>query len=275
MRGAGKIEMMENSKIEWTHHTANLWWGCTEVHAGCDNCYARVFSNRWNDKLWGNDVPRKEIPSVWKNLAKFQNHAKESGEMHRVFVGSMMDIFEKPMPVIDKAGNLIPSTDTGELRRMLFADITAGLYPNLIFLFLTKRPSNINKYIPEEWLSKAPDNVMFGTSPVDQKTADTLIPQLLKVNGKRFLSVEPQLDSINIQGHLFHNHIDWVIQGGESGHHKRPFNLDWAYYLKQQCHDTMTPYFFKQIDKVQAIPEDLMIRQFPVHNSLTPSHNGR
>lgn len=32
--------MSFDSKIEWTHHTGNLWWGCTNVHSGCDNCYA-------------------------------------------------------------------------------------------------------------------------------------------------------------------------------------------------------------------------------------------
>jgi len=57
--------MAENSKIEWTHHTANLWWGCEEVHEGCDNCYARVFANRFTDNLWGANSVRREIKSVW------------------------------------------------------------------------------------------------------------------------------------------------------------------------------------------------------------------
>ena len=39
--------------------------------------------------------------------------------------------------------------------------------------------------------------------------------------------------------------------------------LDWAKKMKQECFDVGVPYFFKQIDKVQPIPEDLMIRQFP------------
>jgi protein gp37 len=252
--------MAQNSKIEWTHHTVNLWWGCTKVHEGCDNCYAETLSKRWKNDVWGNDKPRKEIRSAWKDLLKYQDLAKEAGEIHRVFVGSMMDIFEKPMPLI---GAAIPEYTTGVLRDRLFGEINLGYYPNLLFLFLTKRPSNINKYIPFHWKENPPDNVMFGTSPVNQETSDKLIPQLLEVNGKRFLSVEPQLDSINIQGFLFNGGIDWVIQGGESGHHKRPFNLDWAYYLKQQCESTNTPYFFKQIDKIKSIPEDLQIRQFP------------
>jgi protein gp37 len=39
--------MAQDSKIEWTHHTANLWSGCTKVHEGCDNCYAETLSHRW------------------------------------------------------------------------------------------------------------------------------------------------------------------------------------------------------------------------------------
>lgn len=76
--------------------------------------------------------------------------------------------------------------------------------------------------------------------------------------------MEPQLESINIEEYLQNGGIDWVIQGGESGPKKRPFNLDWAYDLEQQCRNSNTPYFFKQIDKVLQIPRDLLIREFPV-----------
>jgi protein gp37 len=274
---------MENSKIEWTHHTANLWWGCTEVHAGCDNCYARVFSNRYNEPLWGNDKPRKAIHSVWKNLDKFQRLAKKANTVHRVFVGSMMDIFEKPMPLMNPLDHY---ENTDDLRQELFTRITwddGSLYPNLQFLLLTKRPSNIAKYVPAGWLDNPPKNVMYGTSPVDQETADTLIPQLMKVSGRKFLSIEPQLSPVDLTRYYFQSSdgsypfkglpekhrtkwvhlIDWVIQGGESGHHKRPFDLAWGRDLRDQCKKYGVPYFFKQIDKVQGIPEDLQIRQFP------------
>ena len=42
----------------------------------------------------------------------------------------------------------IPEYTTGVLRDRLFDQISNGWYPNLTFLLLTKRPSNINKYIP-------------------------------------------------------------------------------------------------------------------------------
>ena len=266
---------MQNSKIEWCHHTANLWHGCVEVHEGCDNCYARVLNNRYHkeNSNWGIKAPRLEVKSVWDNLDKYQKLAKAAGEMHRVFVGSMMDIFEKPMPYIlawgKYAGQVFDDKKTDELRNKLFYDVIPAS-PNLMFLLLTKRPSNINKYIPESWRTNPPVNVMFGTSPVNQETADKLIPQLLEVKGKHFLSVEPMLGHVDLYldtirtGNLLEGKVDWVICGGESGAHKRPFNVEWAYSLRDQCKDAGTPFFMKQIDKVQPIPDDLMIREFPV-----------
>ncbi len=254
--------MAKDSPIEWTKHTANLSLGCCKVHKGCDNCYAAALAKRWGNDIWGSDKPRKQVISVWANLLKYQKEAKAACKRHPVFVGSMQDIFEKPMPLIDHKGKNLDIT-TGDLRRKFFENISNGMYPNLMFLLLTKRPSNINKYIPDAWKLCPPANVAFGTSPVDQATANNLIAHLLQVKGKRFLSVEPQLDEITLTPWLQNKSIHWVIQGGESGPKKRPFNTDWARKMRDECKATNTPYFFKQIDKVKEIPADLMVRQFP------------
>lgn len=253
--------MAKNSKIEWTIHTLNFWWGCIEVHVGCDHCYARVLAHRWGHDVWGKDVYRRFIASAFKELEKMQRAAESAGQIHRVFVGSMMDIFEKPMPMIDSSGKLLEST-TGDVRDKFFKEMVPAS-PNLLFLLLTKRPSNINKYIPKNWLSNPPKNVMFGASIVNQKTADSVIKHLSEVNGRKFVSVEPQLEELTLETWLRKKQIDWVIQGGESGPHKRPFDTDWARKLKAECKKTKTPYFFKQIDKVKPIPDDLLIRQLP------------
>jgi protein gp37 len=252
--------MAQNSKIEWTHHTANLWHGCTKVHEGCDNCYAEKLSHRWGNNLWGNYSPRKEIKSVFSDLDKYQKLAKDKNEVHKVFVGSMMDIFEKSMSLVDSTGNESEYQHTGKLRMEFFTRINQGRYSNLLFLLLTKRPSSINNIVPVNWLDKVPENVLIGTSLSVQEHAQRLINMLNQVKGKRFLSIEPQLteiENVDLTG------IDWVIQGGESGHGKRPFNIDWAYTMRDICKAQNVPYFFKQIDKIQEIPEDLLIREFP------------
>jgi protein gp37 len=57
---------------------------------------------------------------------------------------------------------------------------------------------------------------------------------------------------------------DWVIVCGESGHGRRPLNSDWARDLRSQCKEAAVPFFMKQVDKVIPVPDDLLIREFPV-----------
>jgi protein gp37 len=182
-----------------------------------------------------------------------------------------MDIFEKSMRLIDhRKEPAIDASDgspigTEALRQQFFRDIVPAC-PNLIFLLLTKHPSNINKMIPVSWLSNPPKNVMFGASAVDQKTFNQVVKELSKVQGYRFLSVEPQL--AHIEPNQFQlQQIHWIIQGGESGPHRRPFKLTWARDMREHCRRWGVPYFFKQVDKILPIPQNLQIRQFPDYHS--------
>lgn len=249
--------MAENSNIEWTDHTANLWWGCAKVHTGCKNCYAETLANRFGGNIWGEKTERKRILNTFKDLNKFQRQAAKAHRKDRVFVGSMMDIFEENKFLLNPSDEF---EDTNSLRYELFKRIQEGKYNNLIFLFLTKRPENIKKFVPPSWFRMIPKNVWFGTSISDQETAK-YADELRKCRDNHlFLSIEPQVGEIT---ELNLTHIDWVIQGGESGHGKRPFDINWAYKMKEICAEQNTPFFFKQIDKVQPIPDDLLIRELP------------
>ena len=250
--------MAKDSKIEWCDHTVNLWHGCTKVHAGCDNCYAEKLAHRFGTE-WGEGVPRKRIKSAFPDLAKYQRQAEKTGENQKIFVGSMMDIFEKNKPL---ANYKLIGYETGARRGDFFDRITDGQYQNLTFLLLTKRPSNINKYIPPPWKESPPPSVWFGCSPVDQPTLDTFLRQMAKVKGNKFLSIEPQLGHIDLKG-AKEAGIKWIIQGGESGANKRPFDLEWADSMREQCKALGIAYFFKQIDKVQEIPPSYLVRETP------------
>lgn len=259
--------MALNTKINWANHTVNLWWGCSKIHTGCKNCYAERLSYRLGNDVWGVDKPRRIVKNAFRDLDKIQKLAEKSNEIHRVFVGSMMDIFENSMTLVDIKGNKIIEYHDIELRTHhlrfdLFQSIVEGKYNNIMFLFLTKRPENINKYIPEIWKQSPPDNVMFGTSVVNQNTYNRYAPELLSVNGKRFLSIEPQLDDIILHS-ITSNDIHWIIQGGESGQHKRFFSLEWANSMWLQCSKLNIPYFFKQIDGMVEIPFEHDIKQYP------------
>ena len=60
----------------------------------------------------------------------------------------------------------------------------------------------------------------------------------------RFISCEPLLENL---ADLDLTGIDWVIVGGESGAHARPFDVDWAQTIKRQCEDHSTTFFLKQL----------------------------
>jgi len=166
-------------------------------------------------------------------------------------------------------------TETRELRNEFFNDIVP-MCPNLIFLLLTKRPGNVQKYIPQSWITDPPVNIMIGTSIVNQETADRDTQKLIDgYYGWKFLSVEPQLEDINFKPELLQS-VEWVIQGGESGHKRRPFDVAWAYNLKQQCADAETGYFFKQIDKVIQPPADLeACKHFPAYVMMAVKYPDR
>lgn len=251
---------MENSLISWCHDTANLWIGCMKVHEGCDNCYAEALDKRWKGGHWGGSANRKMVNSVWDSLKRFQKIAEQTGENRRVFVGSMMDVFEKPYPVEDSKGNLIAGLTTGDIRDRFFNDVVPNS-PNLQFLLLTKRPGNIKKYVPKAWLTTPPDNVIYGTSAVNQQTANDLIGKLLDVPGRHFISAEPLLGPISFRWAAWHDYkfcegtsneydgfkgIDWVIVGGESGHSARVMQPEWAQQIRDECLEAGVPFHFKQ-----------------------------
>src|SRR3546814_19805421 len=49
--------------------------------------------------------------------------------------------------------------------------------------------------------------------------------------------------------------IDWVITGGESGHHARPSHPDWFRNLRDQCKAAEVPFHFKQWGQLRPCTE--------------------
>lgn len=254
--------MATDSKIQWCDDTRNLWWGCTKKNAGCKNCYADALSNRYSKvDLWGDNAKRKLLKKAFTQFDVSENKAIKEGRIRRVFVGSMMDIFEDSKPMIDHENQDILST-TGIIRKTFFETIVPNM-KHLDFLLLTKRPKNINNMIPDYWRDNPPKNVMFGASVANTKTMHEVARELHKVNGRKFWSVEPLVEKIDLSEVLpLYDMPDWIIVGGESGPKKRPFNADWARLIRDQCKELGIAFFMKQIDKVQTIPDDLMIREF-------------
>ena len=227
--------MGKDSRIEWTHHTFNPWWGCVRVSDACDHCYAETWAKRLGEDVWGPHSDRRFFTDAhWKEPLKWNKEAAETKTRRRVFCASMADVFENRK-------DLIP-------HRLRLLELIAQT-PNLDWLLLTKRIHLVRRQLPKGY--DFPRNVWLGAT-VENQDAVKRIKYLLEFDSPsvRFLSCEPLLGPIDIRKYLARGengtHVDWVIAGGESGAHSRPMDPAWPMSLKEQCIDAKVPFHFKQ-----------------------------
>jgi len=224
--------MAKNSRIEWTHHTFNPWWGCAKVSPACTHCYAEAWAKRTGSKVWGSSAPRRFFTDRhWREPLAWNQDAEKSRERRRVFCASMADVFER-------------RAELKGSRARLWQLIQKT--PWLDWLLLTKRPQNIESMIPwgpDEW----PQNIWLGTTVENQHWAEKRLPDLAKHPAKvRFLSCEPLLGEIDLLPWMRKGVLDWVIAGGESGPHSRPMSPQWVRKLRDDCIESRVAFHFKQ-----------------------------
>ena len=241
--------MGEKSKIAWTDHTFNPWWGCVKVSPGCEHCYAESFSKRVGQDVWGTVANRRFFKDAhWDGPLKWNREAAGINQRARVFVASMADVCE------DR-----PDLDTPRRRLMRVIEDT----PALTWMLLTKRPQNYGRMFWERW----PNNAWALTTAENQIEYEHRIGYLKRVKANVLgLSIEPMLGPIDMHDEP----VNWVIVGGESGAGARPMQIEWARSIRDQCQDTKTAFFMKQLggvrdhrDKMDDLPEDMRIREFP------------
>lgn len=216
--------MAAKSTIEWTDATWNPVTGCTKVSAGCDNCYAERFSERFRGVSGhafenGFDLTlraeRLLQPLAWK-------------KPRMIFVNSMSDLFHKEIPK-DYINKVFDTMEKAHWH---------------IYQVLTKRSSLLQKFINERYPTrKAPVHMWFGVS-IENEQALSRIVHLQNTNASiRFLSIEPLIGPV---GQLNLKSINWVIVGGESGPDARPMHPQWVIDIRNQCIKANVAFFFKQ-----------------------------
>jgi protein gp37 len=216
--------MADATAIEWTDATWNPVTGCTKISAGCDNCYAARFSERFRG------VPGHPFETGFDLTLRperlLQPFAWKRPRM--IFVNSMSDLFHKEIP----RTHIAAVFDTME---------KADWH---IYQVLTKRSSLLQKFLNDRYnRGPSPRHIWFGVS-VENEQAKSRIAHLQRANATiRFLSIEPLIAPI---GKLCLKNIHWVIVGGESGPGARPMKSEWAIDIRNQCISARIPFFFKQ-----------------------------
>lgn len=304
---------LHTTAIQWTHvpgykgETWNPTTGCTRVSPGCDHCYAFQLHDQrhvaWKRGRFDSAPEQYHQPfSTVQLLEARLTEPLRAKKPRAYFVDSMADLFHEDVP-------------DDYLDRVFAVMAVASQH---IFMVLTKRPERMCAYLraPEredrveaagaemgytfrrrvsygDWPLS---NVWLGVSAEDQARADDRIPLLLDTPAAvRFVSAEPLLgpiefsnvggrsDAVAQLGRPALAGIDWVIVGGESGPHARPFHLAWARSIRDQCAATGVAFFMKQLGQGTLVtprddfpvarrghngdpllwPEDLRVREWP------------
>ena len=305
--------MADKSSIEWTDATWNFVDGCDQISPGCAHCYAKTFAARGLGHFAGGrpfeNVRMHEdtlmLPFRWRRP-------------RRVFVVSMGDPFHHDVSdtLLDRAHAVMALADghifqvlTKRDERMLayytapdlrariayrLAEFAAAGYVTL------ERGAAVSQSLTD--LSGWPlTNVWVGVSVENQRFADERIPRLLETPAAvRWISAEPLLERIDLDAYLYwacrapkqvHDAyacvetrgLDWVVVGGESGRGARPFHIEWARSLRDQCREAGVAFFLKQLGAFPRFdrdefdlflrdrkggdpaewPEDLRVREYP------------
>ena len=241
--------------------------------------YMRVVKKGWNGKVFC-DESALDKPLHWH-------------KPRRIFVDSMGDLFHPGVPF-------------GFIKKVRQVAIDC---PQHTLQFLTKRPEIALKFTQwmagQDDISIAawPRNCWLGVTAENQRCADERIPTLLQIPAAvRFVSCEPLFGEINFSefevedwrcdncgefySHFqdatcnhcgyaerhseYHNPLDWVIVGCESGPKRRECKIEWVRSIVEQCKAADVPVFVKQIPingkvshKMSEWSEDLRLQEYP------------
>jgi protein gp37 len=261
--------------------TGKVGWHCVMTSPGCANCYAQTLNGRFGTKLPFTQRSQEEV-ELFLDL-KPMEALRRVRKPSRVFLCDMTDLFQEAVPDewIDQLFEIMASMDqhtfqilTKRSRRLLeYSKLSRFAYKFPINLWIGVSVEN-QKYADERIpdLLRVPAAVRFlSVEPMlepinlarwseeglecsecswtgseggdlEQKVFEGSDPEDLE-----YVCPECQAPCAHTPlDELLGSRIGWVICGGESGPHARPFDLAWARSLRDQCEAAGAPYFLKQ-----------------------------
>ena len=208
---------MGKTKIEWCDYTINPVKGLCPV--GCSYCYARRMYKRFK---WDKTI--REDVTVYDQLDKMKAGS-------RVFIGSTIELF----------GDWV----TPLMRSNIYH--VCEMYPDLTFIFLTKRPQDLPKAFD--------DNCWVGVSATDYQSYMQASFKLLDIKARvKFLSFEPLLDEAVSERNPINGicGINWLIIGQQTPvSAKTTPKVEWVQEIVQAADKAGVPVFLKNnLDKM-------------------------
>lgn len=247
---------MKLSSIGWADYSGevlNPAIGCTPVSEGCAHCYARAIYERF-----GRDFSK--VTYSWEKLEKMARmripqYSPKRGAPYKpiMFPFDMTDLFHPDIPAdfITATFDIMNKRSEAE------------------WVILTKRPERMVEVLfgqEGDWYLGGGDyipNIRLMVTVENQARFDERVPLLLKTwSGPTGVCCEPLLGPINAETYLWpfatpddplnstlrvrRPALGLAVCGAESGPNRRPFKVEWALDLYEQCRGAGVPFYGKQ-----------------------------
>jgi protein gp37 len=277
--------MTARSPEQWWTATWSPVTGCTPAGAGCAHCHALARMRRHLPALRGEgnaNVPATTVLCHGERLSREASLALAKKRAPQTILCCMMgDLFHEQVPFDFVSDVLEAFVWANDLR--LHPDLRESDWRNREtplplhqLCVLTKRWGRALGALHLWQEEQGPhgqallDSILLMASVATQSEADAACSALSRLRGVRWgLHVEPMLGPID----LSYQHpgatgaamgdVSWIVVGAEQGPGARPFELDWARSLRDQCRAASVPFWFKRDSRRREPPTDLCVRETP------------
>lgn len=225
--------------------------GCQRCSAGCRDCWWLDGIMPWQIRL-GN-LPKTVVEGEPSNLDARFDAARLRPKRGIVGVVQHGDLFWDKVSdttidrVLDIVDEVAAERDARNRRRQ------AGRPPDTTkYVLWSKRAARMADAMARRYPKGVPPHLACGVSIENQALADERLPQLLRVQGRRFVMIEPMLGPIDLAAFA---EVDWVVLGSETGTDRaRPMDLGWARAVRDFAVARAIPFFVKQVGSSHKSP---------------------
>lgn len=206
--------MAKNNRGEILASGSNPVVGCQRDSSHSRDC-------RWLDGIIHWQKRLGNVPAPLVEGIPFKLDARDCAQRHpkKSIVGFLQhgDLFLNGIPdaTIDRVLDVVD--EAAREHELKNARLPGRSLDTPKFLLWTKRADRMADYMSHHYPEGVPSYIACGVPLENQMLADERLPHLLRIQGNRFVMIEPMLGPIDLSRYA---NVHWIVLGSETGFEK-------------------------------------------------------